>query len=60
MKYFKIDVTLKELKEKESILRGKWEEEKSIKEEINRKKEEIEKTIGKTSSNFCFSYSCRT
>lgn len=39
-----IDVTLKELKEKESILRGKWEEEKSIKEEINRKKEEIEKT----------------
>ena len=37
-----IDTSLKELKDKESIMRASWEEEKKIKDTINKKKEELE------------------
>ena len=40
---FEIDNKVKELKEQENKLRKDWEEEKSINDKINRKKEEIEK-----------------
>lgn len=38
-----IDIELKSLKENEASWREKWEEEKSVNDDINRKKEEIEK-----------------
>ncbi len=38
-----IDSKLEDLKTKENDLRGKWEEEKSLNEAINKKKEELEK-----------------
>ena len=39
----KIDEELTELKEEESDMRKKWESEKTIKDQINKKKEELEK-----------------
>ena len=39
----KIDEELTELKEEESEMRKKWESEKTIKDQINKKKEELEK-----------------
>ena len=40
---FKIDEELSHFKEEESVMRKKWESEKSVKEIINKKKEELEK-----------------
>ena len=37
-----IETNITDLKEKESVMRSKWEEEKSFNDQINRKKEELE------------------